>query len=61
MAFRAAVLAICAALIAGSAVSAELRIGATHTLEDSGILPILLSAFTRARAIAVKPIVAGTG
>ena len=56
----AALLLALAALFAGGA-SAELRVGATHTLEDSGILPILLAAFTRASGVAVKPIVAGTG
>jgi tungstate transport system substrate-binding protein len=38
-----------------------LRLGATHTLEDSGILPVLVAAFTKATGIAVKPVVAGTG
>jgi tungstate transport system substrate-binding protein len=55
-----AVLLFCAALGAGAA-SAELRVGATHTLEDSGILPLLLGAFTKAHGVAVKPVVAGTG
>jgi tungstate transport system substrate-binding protein len=36
-------------------------VGATHTLEDSGILPILLSAFSKASGVTVRPIVAGTG
>ena len=57
----ATVFFVCAAVLPGAAASAELRVGATHTLEDSGILPILLSAFTKARGIAVKPIVTGTG
>ena len=61
MARRAAILVACAALFAGGTASAQLRVGATHTLEDSGILPILLSAFTRVRGVAVKPVVAGTG
>jgi tungstate transport system substrate-binding protein len=51
-------LACCVSL--GSA-AAELRLGATHTLEDSGILPVLVAAFTKATGIAVKPLVAGTG
>ena len=42
-------------------VAAELRLGATHTLEDSGILPVLVAAFTKATGIVVKPLVAGTG
>jgi tungstate transport system substrate-binding protein len=41
--------------------AAELRLGATHTLEDSGILPVLVAAFTKSTGIAVKPLVAGTG
>lgn len=57
----AAALFVCAALAAAGAPAAPLRVGATHTLEDSGILPILLGAFTRARGVAVAPIVAGTG
>src|SRR4030095_16152167 len=39
----------------------ELRLGATHTLQDSGVLPVLLAAFTKATGIAVRPVVAGTG
>ena len=50
-----------ACCIASSAIAAELRLGATHTLEDSGILPVLVAAFTKATGIAVKPLVAGTG
>jgi tungstate transport system substrate-binding protein len=38
-----------------------LRLGATHTLEDSGVLPVLLAAFTKATGIRVLPLVAGTG
>jgi tungstate transport system substrate-binding protein len=55
-----AAIALLCALPLGS-FAAELRLGATHTLEDSGILPVLLAAFTRATGIAVKPVVAGTG
>jgi tungstate transport system substrate-binding protein len=44
-----------------AAIAAELRLGATHTLEDSGVLPALVAAFTKATGIAVKPLVAGTG
>ena len=39
----------------------ELRLGATYTLEDSGILPVLVAAFSRSTGIAVRPLVAGTG
>src|SRR5258708_36246879 len=56
----AALVCLSAACGAGGA-AADLRVGATYTLEDSGILPILLGAFTKASGVAVKPIVAGTG
>src|SRR5258707_202667 len=46
--------------IAGTA-AAELRLGATHTLEDSGILEKLVGTFTAARGVKVRPLVAGTG
>ena len=39
----------------------DLRLGTTHTLEDSGILPVLVDAFTRATGVRVRPLVAGTG
>ena len=54
----AAALAAALSLAAGAE---ELRLGATHTLEDSGVLPVLVQAFTRATGIAVRPVVAGTG
>jgi tungstate transport system substrate-binding protein len=41
--------------------AAELRLGATHTLEDSGVLAVLIPAFSAARAVTVRPLVAGTG
>jgi tungstate transport system substrate-binding protein len=52
-----------AALCAAAAVlnAAELRLGATHTLQDSGVLAVLLPAFEGATGIKVKPVVAGTG
>ena len=49
-------LALCAASHA-----AELRLGATYTLEDSGVLAILLPAFTAASGVKVRALVAGTG
>ena len=49
------------AALAAPCAAQELRLGATHTLEDSGVLPVLLSAFTDATGIRVRPIVAGTG
>lgn len=48
-------------LLAGAAQAAELRLGATHTLQDSGILAVLIPAFERASGVKVKPLVAGTG
>ena len=59
-AIRAALLAIALACGAASH-GAELRLGATHTLEDSGILGVLVSAFTASRGVKVRPLVAGTG
>jgi len=47
--------------IAGGPLAADLRLGATYTLEDSGILARLLGAFTAARGVRVRPLVAGTG
>ena len=49
------------ALAVFSAGAAELRVGATHTLEDSGVLRALVSAFEGERGIAVRTLVAGTG
>jgi tungstate transport system substrate-binding protein len=48
-------------LLAGGMQAAELRLGATHTLEDSGILAVLIPAFERASGVKVRPLVAGTG
>jgi tungstate transport system substrate-binding protein len=56
---RAALLAICLAV--GGAWAAELRLGATHTLQDSGILAVLIPAFEAASGAGVKALVAGTG
>lgn len=53
--------ALAAFAFCGAAAAAELRLGATHTLEDSGILALLVPAFTAARGVAVRPLVAGTG
>ena len=57
----ASALAALALACGASAHAAELRLGATTTLEDSGILGVLLPAFTAARAVAVRPVIAGTG
>lgn len=48
-------------LAASVACGAELRLGATHTLQDSGVLAMILPAFEAASGVKVKPIVAGTG
>src|SRR5258706_351276 len=47
--------------LAGTRLAADLRLGATYTLEDSGILEKLLGAFTAVRGVKVRPLVAGTG
>lgn len=54
-------IAVLASLSCGLAGGAELRLGATHTLEDSGILPLLVGAFEAAHGIKVRALVAGTG
>jgi tungstate transport system substrate-binding protein len=46
---------------AGAAAAAELRLGATHTLEEAGALKLLLPTFEAASGVKVKTIVAGTG
>src|SRR5687768_5919120 len=60
MPFRA-FLAWALALLAFAAPAAELRVGATHTLEDSGILRVLVAAYERSHGAKVKTLVAGTG
>jgi tungstate transport system substrate-binding protein len=60
---RAALLA-CVALalpFARAAGASELRLGTTYTLQDSGILPLLVSAFEAAHGVKVRALVAGTG
>lgn len=52
------------ALLAGLALpaaAAELRLGATHTLEDTGVLRVLVAAFERSSGVKVRALVAGTG
>lgn len=51
----------CGLLAASVACGAELRLGATHTLQDSGVLAVIIAAFEAASGVKVKPIVAGTG
>jgi tungstate transport system substrate-binding protein len=57
---RAVIALLCAAL-AWPCAAQDLRLGATHTLEDSGVLAVLVQAFTRETGIQVRSIVAGTG
>jgi tungstate transport system substrate-binding protein len=54
-------IALVVATLALPCAAAELRLGATHTLQDSGVLAVMLVAFTKATGIVVKPVVAGTG
>lgn len=56
--FLGALLALAAC---GAGLAADLRLGATHTLEDSGVLAVLLPAFSAATGIKVRPLLAGTG
>ena len=55
--------ALCAFLLvfAGWGAAAELRLGATHTLQDSGVLAVLIPAFEAASGVKVRAVVAGTG
>jgi tungstate transport system substrate-binding protein len=57
--WRAALLV--AAALTGAAGAAELRLGTTYTLQDSGILPVLVNAFEAAHGVKVRALVAGTG
>jgi tungstate transport system substrate-binding protein len=50
-----------ALLFAAAGHAGELRLGATHTLEDSGILGVLVPAFAAATGVKVRPLIAGTG
>ena len=63
MGARFRVAAVLAALLAAASAcgAAELRLGATYTLEDSGILAVLLDAYGRASGVTARAIVAGTG
>ena len=59
-AFLAAIIGVLAAA-AFAAPAAELRLGTTHTLQDSGILDLLVHAYERDSGVRVKLVVAGTG
>jgi tungstate transport system substrate-binding protein len=58
---RCACAALLALAVSSAGAAADLRLGATFTLEDSGILAVLLPAFTAASGVKVRPLVAGTG
>ena len=53
--------ALLALLCGGGVFAADLRVGATHTLEDSGVLRVLVAAFERDKGVKVRALVAGTG
>jgi tungstate transport system substrate-binding protein len=55
--------ALCALLLvaAEGGAAAELRVGATYTLEDSGVLAVLIPAFEAASGVKVRALIAGTG
>lgn len=49
------------ALYASAPAAAELRLAATHTLEDSGLLQVLVPAFEKASGVKVRLAIGGTG
>jgi tungstate transport system substrate-binding protein len=49
------------ALVSPTLVGAELKLAATHTLEDSGLLKTLIPAFEATSGIKVQLVVGGTG
>jgi len=49
------------ALLAQPLAAAELKLGVTHTLEDSGLLKTLIPAFEKASGIKVRLALGGTG
>ena len=52
---------VAALLLVPAAIAAELRVGTTHTLEDSGLLAVLIQAFEAAQGVKVRSLMAGTG
>lgn len=48
-------------LTAGVSHASELRVGSTHTTQDSGLLEVLLPAFEKVTGIKTRAIVGGTG
>ena len=58
---RGACAALLALAVSSAGIAADLRLGATYTLEDSGILAVLLPPFTAASGVKVRALVAGTG
>ncbi len=59
--FSRGVIALGLAVLALPLAAAELRLAATHTLEDSGLLKTLIPAFERASGIKVRLAIGGTG
>jgi tungstate transport system substrate-binding protein len=49
------------ALVSQTLAGAELKLAATHTLEDSGLLKVLIPAFEAGSGIKVRLVVGGTG
>src|SRR5450830_160646 len=53
--------ALCLALLAQPLAAAELKLAATHTLEDSGLLNTLIPAFEATSGVKVRLAIGGTG
>ena len=58
---RALAAALGLALLAQPLAAAELRLAATHTLEDSGLLRTLIPAFEATSGVKVRLVIGGTG
>jgi tungstate transport system substrate-binding protein len=57
--WRLALLVVAA--LGHAAHAADLRLGATHTLEDSGVLAVLIPAFEAASRVRVRALIAASG
>ena len=53
--------ALALALLTQPLAAAELKLAATHTLEDSGLLKTLIPAFEAASGVKVRLAIGGTG
>ena len=60
-ALRAFAAALGLALLAQPLAAAELKLAATHTLDDSGLLNVLIPAFEAASGVKVRMAIGGTG